>query len=120
MGLVRIPANLREKFTIEEREHAVSILKYDFPSEWKDILDLLDHFWLTKTMVITQQSEIVQVAVKERVFVVPFDLDSHPVFEVVDLVRRAGDFDPIYHELCVKATLGPAPLPKERINRGRD
>lgn len=51
MGLARIPQNIREKFTIEEREHAVSILKYDFPSEWKDILDLLDHFWLTKTLI---------------------------------------------------------------------
>lgn len=52
MALVRIPAKLREKFSIEEREHAVSILKYDFPSEWKDILDLLDNFWLTKEMVV--------------------------------------------------------------------
>jgi hypothetical protein len=51
MGLKHIPRSIREKFTIEEREHAVSILKYDFRSEWKDILDLLDHFWLTREML---------------------------------------------------------------------
>ena len=42
MGLDLIPAKLRKKFTIEEREHAVSILKYDFPSELKDVIDCLD------------------------------------------------------------------------------
>jgi hypothetical protein len=51
MGLKLIPANLRKKFTIEEREHAISILKYDFSSEWQDILDCLDDFWLTGKMV---------------------------------------------------------------------
>lgn len=51
MGLKLIPGNLREKFAIEEREHAVAILKYDFPNEWKDVIDLLDHFWLTKTLI---------------------------------------------------------------------
>jgi hypothetical protein len=51
MGLAKIPRHLREKFTIEEREHAVSILKYDFPSEWKDICDCLDSFWLKKSDV---------------------------------------------------------------------
>jgi len=51
MGLKLIPANLRAKFMIEEREHAISILKYDFPNEWKDLLDCLDAFWLTKQMV---------------------------------------------------------------------
>ena len=48
MGLKLIPAKLREKFTIEEREHAVAILKYDFPDEWKDILGCLEAFWLTR------------------------------------------------------------------------
>jgi hypothetical protein len=51
MGLVRIPPNLRKKFTFDEREHAVSILKYDFPSEWRDITDCLDSFWLTRDML---------------------------------------------------------------------
>ncbi len=51
MGLNLIPVKLRQKFTIEEREHACAILKYDFPNEWHDILDCLDAFWLTKTAV---------------------------------------------------------------------
>ena len=51
MGLKLIPANLRKKFTIEEREHAVCILKYDFRDEWKDILECLDDLWLTRAML---------------------------------------------------------------------
>ncbi len=46
MCLSLIPKKLREKFTFDEREYAVSILAKDFPSEWADILvvclDLVD------------------------------------------------------------------------------
>lgn len=58
MGLAKIPRNLREKFTIEEREHAVSILKYDFPSEWKDIVDCLDSFWLKKSDITRKRKGV--------------------------------------------------------------
>lgn len=51
MSLKLIPSNLREKFTIEEREHACAILKNDYPSEWKDLLACLDAFWLTKSAI---------------------------------------------------------------------
>jgi hypothetical protein len=54
MGLNLIPKKLREKFTFDEREHAVSILAKDFPHEWADILACLDSFWLTKTAVMTK------------------------------------------------------------------
>jgi hypothetical protein len=35
-----------------------------------------------------QEAKVVQVAVKEWIFVVPFHLDADAVLEVVDLVRR--------------------------------
>jgi len=52
MGLDLIPAKLRKKFTIDEREHAVSILASDFPNELKDILDLLEWFFLKKSAIV--------------------------------------------------------------------
>jgi hypothetical protein len=52
MGLKQIPARLRKKYTIEEREHAVSILVTDFPGEWADIIACLDYFELKKSDVL--------------------------------------------------------------------
>ncbi len=37
---------------------------------------------------IEQQTEVVEVAIVERVFVVPLQLQSDPVLEAIDLVRR--------------------------------
>lgn len=37
---------------------------------------------------VEQQSEIVQVPVKERVFVVPFDLQSNAIFVAIDRMSR--------------------------------
>lgn len=51
MGLHLIPQHLREKFRIEEREHAVAILAKDFPEQFADILALLDAFWLKKSYI---------------------------------------------------------------------
>jgi hypothetical protein len=51
MGLTEIPRRLRNKFRIDEREHAIAILKTDFPREFKDVLDCLDAFWLRKTHI---------------------------------------------------------------------
>ena len=46
MGLNRIPKRLREKFRIDEREHATAILATDFAREWADILAWLERFEL--------------------------------------------------------------------------
>ena len=54
MGLNQIPEKLRVKFRIDEREHAVAILKADFSEQFKDILDLLDAFWLKKSYILEQ------------------------------------------------------------------
>src|ERR1035437_5343459 len=47
-----IPATLTERYRIEERNHACSILANDFPSEWKDILDCLEQFWLKRSWIV--------------------------------------------------------------------
>jgi hypothetical protein len=54
MGLNLIPPPLREKFRIEEREHACAILKADFPEQFHDILDLLAAFSLRKSYITEQ------------------------------------------------------------------
>lgn len=51
MGLDLIPKKLRNKFTIDERDHAVAILARDFPSEFKDIVDFLGFFEIKKSVV---------------------------------------------------------------------
>jgi hypothetical protein len=45
---------LREKFRIEEREHACAILRADFREQFQDILDLLVAFVLRKSYVTEQ------------------------------------------------------------------
>jgi hypothetical protein len=52
MGLDQIPRKLLKKFTIEERDHAVSILATDFPTEFRDILALLTFFELKKSDIV--------------------------------------------------------------------
>jgi hypothetical protein len=52
MGLDLLPAKLRSKYRIEEREHAVAILKSDFPEQFQDILDLLRAFWLKRSYIM--------------------------------------------------------------------
>lgn len=54
MGLDQIPKRLRDKFNIDEREHAVAILAADYPEQFKDICDLLDAFWLKKSYILEQ------------------------------------------------------------------
>lgn len=47
-----IPSSLRDRYRIEERNHACGILASDFPAEWQDILDCLDRFWLKKSWMM--------------------------------------------------------------------
>lgn len=44
MGLNLVPKGSRQEFRFDERRHACAILKLDFPSEWKDLLDCLNNF----------------------------------------------------------------------------
>ncbi|MEW6544116.1 MAG: BglII/BstYI family type II restriction endonuclease [Nitrospirota bacterium] len=41
------------KYEVAERHHACAILKTDFPNEWKDLLDALDHIRLPKSQILT-------------------------------------------------------------------
>ncbi|MCL4211853.1 MAG: hypothetical protein KJZ68_14460 [Phycisphaerales bacterium] len=52
MGLELIPNDIRDKYTIEERDHACAILKEDFPSEFDDLLECLRRFTLKKSQIL--------------------------------------------------------------------
>jgi len=49
MGIDLLPKSILEKYEVHEWKHACSILKNDFPEEWKDIIDLLSQFTLSKS-----------------------------------------------------------------------
>lgn len=44
-----LPEYIRSNYEVHEWRHAVSILKYDFPDEWEDLLALLTQFELKKS-----------------------------------------------------------------------
>jgi hypothetical protein len=48
-----IPQSIQDKYEIHEWKHACAILASDFPSEWRDILDLLNSFRLCKSWITT-------------------------------------------------------------------
>jgi hypothetical protein len=52
MGLGQIPAPIRKKFHIEEREHATAILAADFREEFRDIIACLESFWLLNSHIV--------------------------------------------------------------------
>ncbi|MBX9679245.1 MAG: hypothetical protein K2X38_10820 [Gemmataceae bacterium] len=52
MGLDQIPAKLRSKYSIDERENATAILAADFPVQFQDILDCLEAFALKKSYIV--------------------------------------------------------------------
>jgi hypothetical protein len=49
VGTNLIPEDIRNAYQVEERHHACSILKTDFPTQWKDLLDVLHQFRLRKS-----------------------------------------------------------------------
>ena len=51
MGIELLPEGVREKYEVHEWKHACAVLKQDFPSEWDDIISLLDQFWLRKSWI---------------------------------------------------------------------
>jgi len=44
-----LPADIRHAYQVEERHHACSILKTDFPEQWKDLVDVLRAFKLKRS-----------------------------------------------------------------------
>jgi len=51
MGIELIPKTLQKKYEIHEWKHACAILANDFPSEWNDIINLLENFRLCKSWI---------------------------------------------------------------------
>ena len=51
MGKNLLPDDIRATYQVEERHHACSILKTDFPEQWKDLIDVLHEFKLRKSHV---------------------------------------------------------------------
>jgi len=48
-----LPGVIRTRFEVAERHHACAVLKTDFPSEWKDLLDALSRLRLPKSEILT-------------------------------------------------------------------
>ncbi len=49
MGLELLPKHIQKNYEVHEWKHACAILAGDFPSEWKDVVDLLTEFRLCKS-----------------------------------------------------------------------
>jgi hypothetical protein len=49
LGKNLLPEDIRGTYQGEERHHACSILKTDFPDQWKDLIDVLRDFKLRRT-----------------------------------------------------------------------
>lgn len=49
MGKNLLPEDVRAAYQVEERHHACSILKTDFPDQWKDLIEVLRDFKLRRT-----------------------------------------------------------------------
>ena len=52
MGLDLLPEFIRNFYEIYEWKHASSILKNDYPNEWKNLTDLLENFRLEKSSIV--------------------------------------------------------------------
>lgn len=53
MALDLLPAEIRRNYEVAERHHACAILKTDFQSEWRDLLDALRRLKLPKSQILT-------------------------------------------------------------------
>lgn len=49
MGIELLPDFIRENYEVHEWKHACAILRYDFPDEWNDLIELLTSFRLKRS-----------------------------------------------------------------------
>lgn len=54
MPLDLLPISIRDKYEVHEWRHACAILKNDFPTEWNDIINVLENFQLKKSDILTR------------------------------------------------------------------
>lgn len=72
MTIELFPDFINENYEIHEWKHAIAILNGDFPSEWKDLVDLLSAFRLKKSWIVkgggrkSQVSEFIDSFLYER------------------------------------------------------
>src|SRR5690554_4411722 len=52
MGIELIPKTIQQKYDVFEWNHAIAILKTDFPDEWSDIVQVLDSYTLKKSEIL--------------------------------------------------------------------
>ena len=60
---------------------------------------------------IKEQTKIVQIAIIERIFVVPLDLKCNPVLVAVDLVGWGFNFLLVNFDRGIKLCFSPSTLP---------
>ncbi len=53
MGKNSLPQDILDNYEIHEWKHACAILETDFPQEWEDVVELLRHFRLKKSHIIS-------------------------------------------------------------------
>jgi len=53
MGTELLPEFIRTHYEVHEWKHACAILRYDFPDEWHDLIDLLSGFRLKRSDIVT-------------------------------------------------------------------
>ncbi len=51
MSIELIPAFLLEHYEIHEWKHASAILKYEFPNEWRDVVETLSDFRFSRIWI---------------------------------------------------------------------
>lgn len=103
MGLDLIPATILDHFEVAEKHHAASILSTDFPSEWSDLMEMLEHFRLRRSQIETPGGSRSEIAIgidaffakrgwKKHVFEIKVLADGHvtlaPTHEVDNFKNR--------------------------------
>jgi hypothetical protein len=71
-------------------------------------------------MQIEEKSKVIEIAIKERIFVIPFNLKADAVSEAVNLMGRRGVFMLVYHEPGIEPPLLPTASIKLMIKCSRD
>ena len=65
---------------------------------------------------VEEQAEVVEIAVVERILVVPLDFQRHPVLEAVDLMGRGLRVRPVDDDLRLELLLLPSEPVKPAVN----
>jgi len=90
MALNLIPLRVRDRYRIEERGHACSILHSDFPNEFRDLMDCLQAFVLRRTHIMNPGGGRSQIPAtidgylrargwREKSFNIAITVDERPV-----------------------------------------